>query len=57
MTVKELERDVRYTGFYFDPVTGDRKDLPAAAADPSGSRRIEPPAWGHDWVLVLEARK
>ena len=51
ITLSALEPTVRYSAFYFDPTTGNRKDLGEPAT------RVEPPPWDHDWVLVLEARK
>jgi hypothetical protein len=51
--VKGLEPDVRYTAYYFDPVTGRRFEQGTVNA-PSGeykSPRLPSP---QDWVLVLE---
>jgi hypothetical protein len=51
--VNELEKDVSYSAFCFDPVTGEGKaPSPVKAVD--GSSIIEPPALDHDWVLVLQ---
>jgi hypothetical protein len=54
--IKQLEPDARYTAFYFDPVTGDRKDAPAYARDADGSWRVAPPEWSHDWLLVMRKK-
>jgi hypothetical protein len=51
ITLNALEPTVRYSAFYFDPTTGNRRDL--ANVTP----RVEAPRWDHDWVLVLEHRK
>jgi hypothetical protein len=50
-----LEPTTRYSGFYFDPTTGDRTPLAEGSAGPE--LRVQPPPWDHDWVLVLEAGK
>jgi hypothetical protein len=52
--VKELEQDVVYSAFYFDPATGRRFEQGIVNA-PSGeykSPRLPSP---QDWVMVLEA--
>ena len=54
--VKELEPDIRYSAYYFDPATGERTPGPKVNAVAGEGCRIDPPAFGHDWVLVLEAR-
>lgn len=53
VVVRELEPDVRYVGFYIDPVTGRRFDEGLVNA-PKGeyvSARLPSP---QDWLLVLE---
>jgi hypothetical protein len=55
-TVKELEADVSYTAYYFDPATGRRFDQGAVTA-PSGQYESPPLPSPQDWVLVLEARE
>ncbi|HZL35694.1 MAG TPA: DUF4038 domain-containing protein [Tepidisphaeraceae bacterium] len=57
LLLKELKAGIRYAGFYFDPVSGEREQIGAIAADSGGTRRIDPPKTRHDWVLVLEAMK
>jgi hypothetical protein len=53
VVVKELEPDVRYSGFYFDPATGRRFPLGSTKATMNEymSSRLPSP---QDWVLVLE---
>jgi hypothetical protein len=53
IVLKQLEPDVKYAASYFDPATGDRAPAPAPAPDAAGACRIPPPAWSHDWVLVM----
>jgi len=55
--LKDLEPDVHYKAFYFDPVDGSRKEIPEVPADATGNLRIAPPGASHDWVLALEAMK
>jgi hypothetical protein len=55
IAVRSLEPTTRYSGFYFDPTTGDR--TPLAEVSPGPELRVQPPSWDHDWVLVLGARK
>ncbi len=57
LMLKELERDVRYKAFFFDPVNGARRDIDDVIADPAGNRRLDPAPWSHDCVVVLEAKK
>ena len=67
--VKQLERDVPYHAFYFNPTNGKRYDLGTAKAPPAGksdsktvplhSDEYKAPALPspQDWVLVLERVK
>jgi hypothetical protein len=58
VSVAQLEPDVQYAAFQFDPVTGDRKPLGDVKPDDTGAWRCEPSAGTtHDWVLILEAKK
>jgi hypothetical protein len=56
IVVKQLEPDVQYAAFYFDPTTGQRKDAPLYAREADGSWRVAPPEWSHDWVLVMRKK-
>jgi len=51
--VKELEPNVRYSAFYFDPATGRRFDQGAVKA-PSGEYKVPRLPSPQDWVLVIE---
>jgi len=55
-TVKEIEQDINYRAFYFDPRTGKRSD--PIEVFPDQSRKWRPPLARllQDWVLVMEAR-
>jgi hypothetical protein len=57
ITVKSLDPAVRYTGFYFDPVNGERKEIVKFSSDATGIHQIDPPTTDHDWVLVLDPSK
>lgn len=53
VVVKELEPDVRYSGFYFDPASGRR--FPVGSIDAAKSEYVPPRLPSpQDWVLVLE---
>ena len=39
---------------HFDPVTGTRTDPTDIQATPADETRVAPPAYGHDWVILLE---
>jgi hypothetical protein len=51
--VRDLEPDVRYRAFFFDPITGGRRELGEL---PPGARHWQAPRVPlcQDWVLVLE---
>ena len=53
--LKDIEPDVRYEAYYFDPCTGDRHDIGRVTPDAEGSWRPPLPPEVHDWVLVLDA--
>ncbi len=55
--VKSLDPAVRYTGFYFDPVNGERKEIAEFSSDATGMHQFDPPTTAHDWVLVLDPSK
>jgi hypothetical protein len=57
IVVRQLEPDVVYDAFYFDPTTGDRAPAPTYARDADGAWRVDAPAWSHDWVLVMRQRR
>ena len=53
--VKAIEADIKYRAYYFDPCTGQEKDLGDIAPSPEGEWRPPLPPEVHDWLLVLEA--
>ena len=50
-----LEKGVRYTAFFFNTITGERKTIGMIDADADGSWSVASPGDGLDMVLVLEA--
>ncbi|WP_309722368.1 DUF4038 domain-containing protein [Armatimonas sp.] len=54
--VKELEPNIRYTAYYFDPATGRRFDQGIVNA-PSGEYAAPRLPSPQDWVLVIENSK
>jgi hypothetical protein len=40
----------------FDPETGEKRPFELPKPDAQGNRAVTPPAWKHDWVLVLDQR-
>ena len=52
--VRGLKPAGPYLATYLDPVTGDRAPAPTLAVDSSGQAIVQPPAHGHDWVVLLE---
>jgi hypothetical protein len=57
ISVQALDPTVRYTGFYFEPVNGERKEIAEFSSNVTGTHQIDSPTTDHDWVLVLEPRK
>jgi hypothetical protein len=55
VVVRQLEPNVEYRAWRFDPLSGERTDLGPAAPTPGASWSCPPPAGDHDWVLILEA--
>ena len=53
--VKGIERDIRYTAFYFDPRTGDRIPAGTVEANDEGVWHAPITPTFSDWVLVLMA--
>ncbi|MBT6145529.1 MAG: DUF4038 domain-containing protein [Gemmatimonadetes bacterium] len=53
--VLEIEPNVSYESFWFDPMTGDRTDTVAVEPDADGAWTPPHPVVVHDWVLVLTA--
>lgn len=53
--VKELEPDVSYRAFYFNPKTAIEYNLGVVTPDAEGNWRPPGPPVFQDWVLVLEA--
>jgi hypothetical protein len=54
--IKELEKDVTYRGFYFDPIKGEEHDLGPVTGDEGGHWQAPWVPVAQDWVLVLERR-
>ena len=52
-----LERDVEYSGFYFDPVQGTEHEFGNVTPNEQGEWQPPLPPEVHDWVLVVNARK
>ena len=52
--LKELEQDVAYRAFYFDPIKGEEYDLGAVAVAADGTWQAPNVPLAQDWVLVLE---
>ncbi len=52
-TLKDLERDIAYRSFFFDPTSG-REHPCEVAPDSTGDASISHPPIMQDWVLVLE---
>lgn len=50
-----LEKDIAYTAFFFNPITGERTSAVAVLVDADGSWMPPAPSAGQDNVLVLEA--
>ncbi len=53
IVVRRLQPGAGYQLTHFDPVTGQRANAPTITADAQGEWRCDPPAHGHDWVLLL----
>ena len=51
---EDWEPNAVYRTSLFDPVTGARETLPDSVTDVNGAIRLNAPAHGHDWVVVLE---
>jgi hypothetical protein len=54
VVLRRLTAGATYHVTAFDPVTGTRTKLSDAEVSPAGELRSEPPAHGHDWVLLIE---
>ena len=54
--VKDLEADVAYEAYYYDPCTG--RDVPIGTVTPDQDKNWRPPIPPevHDWLLVLKAK-
>ena len=55
--VRGLISGQKYGGFYFDPVSGEKRAIEEFEVDASGFKKVAPPKTDHDWVLVLEKAK
>ena len=56
ITVKDIEADISYRAFLFNPATGQEQEIGAVEPDDQGNWRLplsRPPIY-QDWVLVLE---
>ena len=54
--IKELEQNVRYHAFYFDPVSADEFDLGSVSGNEGGEWQAPWVPVAQDWILVLEQR-
>ncbi|MDQ2947295.1 MAG: DUF4038 domain-containing protein [Acidobacteriota bacterium] len=52
--MKNLEADVRYRAFFFNPASGERTELGGVQTDASGDWIIPAPPIFQDYVLVME---
>jgi hypothetical protein len=52
--LRELSKGKELKASWFDPTTGETKDLPKVKAAANGTSRVDPPKIDHDWVLVLK---
>jgi len=57
VTLKGIEPDVRYRGFYFNAKTGKEHDLGTVTPDPSDDFLVPKPPILQDWVFVLEGER
>ncbi|MHB9037247.1 MAG: apiosidase-like domain-containing protein [Armatimonadota bacterium] len=55
LAVKELEADVRYDAFFFNPSTAERFDIGEVNPDENGNWQPPQPPVFRDWILVLES--
>lgn len=55
INIKELEQDVNYKAFYFDPANGNEYFCGKVEAGSDGNWKPPLPPVAHDWVLVMEA--
>jgi hypothetical protein len=51
--VKDIEPDVKYHAYYFDPCTGVETTIGEVTPDATGQWRPPLPPEVHDWLLVL----
>lgn len=56
IVVRALRPVTKYQMTFFDPVTGKRESGGAIHTDTKGTGHVSPPAYGHDYVILLEAR-
>ena len=54
ITVRQLPRDADYTASLFDPFTGQSSSLNKIKTDGHGDWDCPPPAYKHDWVVIME---
>lgn len=55
IVVTKLKPRSAYRVTHFDPVTGGRTPAAPVIADAAGRWRCDPPAHGHDWVVLVES--
>lgn len=53
-TIKEIEQDIQYRAYYFDPIEGKEYDLGLVKSDQKGEWISGKVTIFQDWVLVLE---
>jgi len=51
--VKQLDRGVKWRGFFFNPATGKEHEIDAVAADANGDWQMPSPPIIQDWICVL----
>jgi hypothetical protein len=52
--IKEIEQDISYSAYYFDPCTGTEYSLGTVHADEKGEWQPAFPPEVHDWIIVLK---
>ena len=55
--IKEIELEINYHTFYFDPRSGKEYDLGTVIPDGNGEWQPPKPPIIQDWVLVIEAKR
>jgi hypothetical protein len=55
--LRELGKKAEFKASWFDPTTGETKELANIKANDAGGSKCDPPKIDHDWVLVLQTKK